>query len=62
MVALKDLKDRVDEAVPFTDYVGYLEVGMDEILQIMMQLEYSNSSEELRHEEAHPKGGRICGD
>ena len=61
-MALNDLKDRVDEAVPFTDYVGYLEVGMEEILKIMMQLEYSNGGGEVRHEEAHPKGGRICSD
>lgn len=58
-------KDKEDEGIADfnkLDYPGYLEIGADDIMQLMLAFKYFPNMEDCRHNEGYEKGGRICAD
>lgn len=44
------------------DYADYLDIPSEKMFELMMCFSVKNSSQQIRHEEGHKKGGRICSD
>ena len=58
-------KDKEDEGIADfdkLDYVGYLDLKEDEMLQMVLSFKLLPNDEDVRHQEGYSKGGRICAD